>query len=438
MQLLDITRKDLLQAMRSLSAIMFMFVVPVLVTVLFFFMFGGGGGGSNFSVPRTTVVIVNLDQGTLPVAAGGMPTLTGDLGAELSGATSLGDVLTRLLQSSRFSDLVQANTATTAAAARAAVDDQQAAVAVIIPPDFTAALGGGEAATTVEVYRDPTLTLGPSIVASLVRQTVDRFVATTIGTRVVLEQAGQAGIPITDALVDRVVDQHTAAAQGNQDNGLSALITRQQPPGVNVGENFLAELLGVILGGMMVFFVFFTGAATIESILVESEKGTLQRLFTTPVPRPAILGGKGLGTLITLVVQVTVLMAFGVLVFQIDWGQPLPVTLAAAGLIVLATATGLFLVSFMQSTRQSGVIFGGLLTLTGMLGMIPVFAGGVSASPLVNVISLLVPQGWAIRALSIAREGGSVPDLLPTLAVIALWTAAFATIGLRRLQRRFA
>jgi hypothetical protein len=138
------------------------------------------------------------------------------------------------------------------------------------------------------------------------------------------------------------------------------------------------------------------------------------------------------------VVQVTVLMAFGVLVFQIDWGQPLPLTLAAAGLIVLATATGLFLVSFMQTTRQSGVVFGGLLTLTGMLGMIPVFAGGVSASPLVNVISLLVPQGWAIRALSIAREGGSVPDLLPTLAVIALWTAAFATIGLRRLQQRFA
>lgn len=439
MQLLDITRKDLLQAMRSLSAIMFMFVVPVLVTVLFFFMFGGGGG-SEFTVSRTTVVIVNLDQGSMPAQTGGLPALSGDLGAELRDATSLGDALAKLLQSSRFSDLLQTSTVTTGAAARAAVDAQQAAVAVIIPPDFSAALAGGETATAVEVYRDPTLTLGPSIVESLVRQTVDRFVASTIGTRVVLEQAAQAGVPITDALIDRVVDQHTAAAavQGNQDDGLSNLVTLQEPPGVNVGVNFLAELLGAVLSGMMVFFVFFTGASTIETILVESEKGTLQRLFTTPVPRPIILGGKGLGTLITLLVQVTVLMTFGVIVFHIDWGQPLPVALAAGALIVLATATGLFLVSFLQTTRQSGVIFGGLLTLTGMLGMIPVFAGGVSASSLVNVIALLVPQGWAIRALSIAREGGSVPDLLPTLAVIALWTAIFAAIGLRRLQQRFA
>jgi len=76
--------------------------------------------------------------------------------------------------------------------------------------------------------------------------------------------------------------------------------------------------------------------------------------------------------------------------------------------------------------------------LTGMLGMIPIFGGGVTASPWVDAVALLVPQGWAIRGILIARGGGTVAELAPTLLVICLWTAVFLGIGLRRLQRRFA
>lgn len=440
MNLLDVTFKDLLQSARSLSALMFMFVVPILITVLFFFMFGGMGSDEGFQVPRTTVVIANQDQGTLPEGMGVAPSLPGDLGFDPSGITSMGDVLAGLLQGELFDDLLQASAAPSPEKARAFVDSQQAAVAVVIPADFTAVLIGADATTAVEVYRDPTLTLGPMIVEAIVRQMVDRFGAGTIGTRVVLDQATNAGIPVTPELVQEVVTQLTAAAltQDSQQEGAAALIEIQEPPGVNAGADFLSDLLGVILGGMMTFFAFFTAAGTIESILVEEEKGTLQRLFTTPVPRRAILSGKALASIVTLMVQVTVLMTFGVLVFSIDWGRPAVAVLAAAGMIILAAATGLFLVSFLQNTRQGGVIFGGVLTLTGMLGMIPVFTGGVTASPLVDAVSLIVPQGWAIRGLLIAQEGGTIVDLAPTLLVILLWTAAFSAVGLRRLQRRFA
>ena len=92
----------------------------------------------------------------------------------------------------------------------------------------------------------------------------------------------------------------------------------------------------------------------------------------------------------------------------------------------------------MRSTRQAGVVFGGVLTLTGMLGMISVFSGGVTADQLMGTISLLVPQGWAIRALFIAREGGTIADLAPTLLVILLWTVVLASIGTWRLRRRYA
>ena len=39
------------------------------------------------------------------------------------------------------------------------------------------------------------------------------------------------------------------------------------------------------MGGMMIFYAFFTGASTGQTILQEEEEGTLPRLFTTPTPQ---------------------------------------------------------------------------------------------------------------------------------------------------------
>ena len=66
-----------------------------------------------------------------------------------------------------------------------------------------------------------------------------------------------------------------------------------------------------------------------------------------------------IATLFILAVQVAVLLTFGNLVFDIQWGDPLPVAIAAAGLVIIAATTGLFLVSLLKNTRHAGIIFGG-------------------------------------------------------------------------------
>jgi ABC-2 type transport system permease protein len=193
------------------------------------------------------------------------------------------------------------------------------------------------------------------------------------------------------------------------------------------------------MGGMMIFFVFFTTAASIETILTEEERGTLQRLFTTPTSHRAILGGKSLAGVITATIQIIVLLLFGRFIFSIDWGAILPVFLAVVGIVLAAAATGLFLVSFMQNTRQGGIIFGGVLTVAGMLGLIPVFTAGVPEQPeAVQTISLLVPQGWAMRALTETMEGGNVSDVLPFFGGLLAWALVLGAIGQYRLQKRFA
>jgi ABC-2 type transport system permease protein len=177
----------------------------------------------------------------------------------------------------------------------------------------------------------------------------------------------------------------------------------------------------------------------LETILTEEERGTLARLFTTPTSHRAILGGKGLAGIITLTIQITVLISFGALVMNVDWGAPASVFLAALGIVLIAAATGMFLVSMMKNTRQGGVIFGGVLTMTGMMGLIPVFTAGVPNQPeALKIVSLIVPQGWAMRNLTLAMEGATVQEMLPVFGGILIWTLAFVFIGQHRMRKRFA
>ena len=419
MKALDIALKDMRQSFRSKGAIIFMFVVPILITVLFSFMFGSiAGGDEEFALPNTAVVLVNLDEGQAP------------------GVGSMGAFLADTLQGEGLVDLLTITEMNDAAAARTAVDNQEAGVAIIIPADFTdATIGQGQTAV-VELYRDPTLTIGPAIVSSIVSQVVDGMAAANIGIGVTMSQFAEAGLPLTPQMVQELVAATTRTVGAAQQAG--SLTQMQAPPGQEAG-NELTQMLAFILGGMMVFYAFFTGANVLYTVLTEQENGTLQRLFTTPTSHMTIFSGKFIAALLILTVQVAVLLTFGSLVFDIQWGDPLPVAIAAAGLIIIAATTGLFLVSLLKTTRQASLIFGGLLTLTGMLGLFTVFTAGAPNTPAaLNTISLLVPQGWAIRTFRQAMEGSDLRDIAVTFAVILLWSAIFFFIGQRRLQKRFS
>ena len=100
----------------------------------------------------------------------------------------------------------------------------------------------------------------------------------------------------------------------------------------------------------------------------------MPRLFTTPTRQSTILTGKLLSVFMTVSVQVVVLLIAARLIFGIQWGDPLKVALVALGIIFSASAFGIFVNSFLKTTKQGGVIFGGVLTVTGMIGMISIFA----------------------------------------------------------------
>jgi hypothetical protein len=92
----------------------------------------------------------------------------------------------------------------------------------------------------------------------------------------------------------------------------------------------------------------------------------------------------------------------------------------------------------LKNTKQGGVIFGGVLTFTGMIGMIRVFAINAPGTEILgNTVSLLVPQGWAVRGILQTMNGiMGLQVLLNTLVMLA-WSAVFFIVGVWRFNRRY-
>lgn len=76
--------------------------------------------------------------------------------------------------------------------------------------------------------------------------------------------------------------------------------------------------------------------------------------------------------------------------------------------------------------------------MTGMIGMIGIFAMGSStAQKLSDTVSLLVPQGWAVRGLLQAVNHQPPINVLLTMLILFGWSAVFFTVGVWRFNRRY-
>ncbi|NIV31918.1 MAG: ABC transporter permease subunit, partial [Anaerolineae bacterium] len=161
----------------------------------------------------------------------------------------------------------------------------------------------------------------------IVSRIVDGFAGARIAASAASGQLSAQGMSVDPASIQVIAMQYadwSAALAEGQHSGDNPLYTIQAPSSRQQrGNEGTTEILGLIVSGMMVFYVFFTGAAAAQSILLEEEAGTLPRLFTTPTSQSSILGGKFMSSFLLLTVQVVVLVVTTSLIFDINWGEPL-------------------------------------------------------------------------------------------------------------------
>lgn len=411
MKSLTIALKDLLQGSRSAFSLVFMFLLPLLITGMFYVMLGGAGSEDGFSMPAVKVVVANLDTGD---------PRTGSLGQTLADA----------LQSPDLVELVTISTAGSAEAARQTVDSGAAGVAVIIPQDFSASFTDPESSAEIELYQDPTLTTGPELVRTLLNRLTENYAGVKITAFTALEQAERGNFDPSQ--IQTAVSTYLAASS----DGSTELI-ELQPTSAAAVEDPWMSMVGAIMAGMMIFFAFFTGVNTASTLLKEEEEGTLPRLFTTPTRVREVLAGKFLAIGLTVTIQICVLLVAARLMFKIEWGWLPVVALIALGIVCAASAFGIFLNSLLKDTRQVGIVSGGVLTVTGMIGMMDVFTSGLGGGQ-TTFIPLLTPQGWAVRSMLLSMKGSGLDAVLPyVLALLAISLALFIA-GSLRFQKRYA
>lgn len=426
MKILDIAFKDLLRSFRSLFAIGMMFVAPLLITGLISFAFGGiSAGTGKFNLPPLKIVIVNQDQPT-----------ANDL--------KLGQMLIDFFHDPRMPGWLQISAAGDEAAARTAIDQQQAGVAIIVPPDFSAQVTSTTGRTALKLIADPTLSTGPKIVQDILTQFIDGISGAKIALTVISDQFTARNVSFDAVKQAAVAQEYSAWFQALQQNlhhstdPIIGVISPATSADTAVPQtDSTAMMMARIMAGMLIFFAFYTGASSAQSILTEEEEGTLARLFTTPASRSTILAGKFVGVFIIVIVQACVVMAASSIAFKINWGQPVTAALITIGLVVMAASFGLLLISQAKNARQSGVMIGTVLALTGMLGGL--FTVAIPNMPdFFKALSLIMPQGWALRGwLSALDRAGPIDVLLPVIIMLVLG-AIFFGLAVTFFRRRFA
>jgi ABC-2 type transport system permease protein len=414
MKIIDVALKDLKRVFRSMFALIMMFGAPLLIAGLLYFAFGDlESGTGSFTLARIRLVVANLDQanfGNSPFQAGKM--------------------LITFLQDKDLADMLEVSIAPDESRARSMVENQQADIALVIPANFTEVALTPEENAAVVLYQDPTLTIGPGIVKDLVNHFMDGFLGAKIAAEITNHAAGTEH---NSSLSESAAKQYASYLEGSDHATAIHIVS---PSGASSRTASHLTMMGPIMAGMMIFFVFFMGANGAESIIREHEEGTLARLFTTPTSALLILGGKFIGVFVTLVIQTIVLLAASALLFHISWGQPLTIGLATFGLIVAATGFGVMLMSFIKSTRQTGPILGGVLTITGTLGGL--MTNGISNVPeVLDKVALTMPQGWAMHAWKLTLAGNSAEAILLPVLVLLVLGSLFFTVGLRLFSQRF-
>ena len=423
MKIMDIALKDMLRNFRSTFAIGMMFFVPLLITGLIYLAFGGGGSGEHPAMAATHVLVVNQD--TPP-----------------AGSPDFSSLLLQLLNDPSVANLLQAAPAASEADAVAAVNAQNAGVAVIVPPGFAQAILSGAGRPEVRILQDPTLTVSPQIVRNMVRMLVDG----ASGARIALQTSQQRSAALglspensSGALLQAYQNWYTGFQSSLYQNAQSAVVTQAPTQtGSSPSQGIdMQHVLAMILSGMAIFFGFYTGAFSMMSILKEDEEGTLARIFSTPTSRTSILAGKFLAVLLMVTVQGVVMILAGIVLFKVNWGNPLVVLLALVGEVLAATSLGVLLISLIKNTRQAGPVLGGGLSVLGMFGgLMTVAVTGMP--PIFDTLGLFTPQGWVLRSWKLTLAGAAPAEMLLPLAVLVAMSLVMFAVGATLFRRRYA
>jgi ABC-2 type transport system permease protein len=230
-----------------------------------------------------------------------------------------------------------------------------------------------------------------------------------------------------------------AASRVSSLNDIAAQSVAAAPQRLQVSEGNTADQVEYdpranSSAGQLITWVFIPLIGLAGMFASERQQGTLRRILTTPTRKSTYLLGTLLGQVLTALVQMALLVTFGIVVMHVDWGQSpaaLAVILIAAALA--AAALGTMLGTFVKTESQAN-------GLSVMLGMSMALLGGcwypleLFPSAVQTAVKVL-PTTWAMQGMmDIVLRGGGLTAIWPETAVLLGFAAVFFTVGVLRFR----
>ena len=186
--------------------------------------------------------------------------------------------------------------------------------------------------------------------------------------------------------------------------------------------------------GQLITWVFIPLFGISALFAYERQQGTLRRLLTTPASKATFLLGTISGQVAMALVQMLLLVWFGILVMKFGWGrEPLALFIILLTSALAAAAFGTTMGTFIKTANQAGglsVMFGMLFALMGgcwyPLELFP---------PAIQNAVKVLPTRWAMQGmLDLVLRGGGLQDVLPEAAVLLGFAILFFSVGVWRFR----
>lgn len=390
--------KDFRLRFTNPSEFLFFLILPVLFTFLAAQFTGGytGDGGDN----RIPIPVVDEDGGTLS------DQLISQLGeSQAVRPVELGKV-----------------------EAETAFEDGDYAALMIVPAGFEELLRQGQP-VRLRLRTDPN-NANALAIEQAIRAAANQ-VSRTLAVAGISANAAQTILPFVDpAEQTSYFDQGIELAQAVFNAAPQRMLVTQ--PAASTEDEFNPAAFGS--AGQLIVWVFIPLLATSELFATERVGGTLRRLLTTPTPRSTYLLGTITGQLGAGILQMLILVAFGVLVMQVDWGQsPLALLLVLVSFGLAAVAMGVMLGTFTKTPSQAQGLSIMLGMTMGLLGgcMIPLELFPPTVATLVHIL----PTTWAMQAMTdLSMRGLGLVAVIPEIAILLGYAVIFFVIGVRRFK----
>jgi ABC-2 type transport system permease protein len=186
--------------------------------------------------------------------------------------------------------------------------------------------------------------------------------------------------------------------------------------------------------GQLITWVFIPLFGISALFAYERQQGTLRRLLTTPANKATFLLGTITGQVVMALIQMFLLVGFGILVMKLGWGrEPLALFVILLTSALAAAAFGTAMGTFIKTEGQAS-------GLSIMFGMVFALMGGcwypleLFPPAIQNAVKIL-PTRWAMQGmLDLVLRGGGLADVLPEAAVLLGFAAVFFTVGVLRFR----